>query len=625
MTKFQMIKTFQIFFLVVIASLPGSSCLAVSIVDTKHNLSTTGPGDVRALIEDKICVFCHTPHNATPFTPLWNKNIEGQTYTLYHSSTLSVVPGQPSGPTRLCLSCHDGMIALGEVVKPPKPLRPGDKIEMITDKLSSSMRSYLGTDISNDHPVAFSYYDALPNPELADTLPPILHTYGDGNIHCTTCHDPHDNSFGKFLVMNNTYSALCITCHDNKTGWSGSTHAISTKQWDPPAVEEPQQSVAEHGCGSCHVPHGAGGPKRLLRALAEEQNCYPCHNGTVAATNIEAQFGKTSHHPVEATTIDVTIDHHDQVDDNVLFLQGHVECVDCHNPHAANDMEAEPPAASGSLAGVSGKNESGGVANPLDYQFELCFKCHGNSGSTIPVIERWIDQNDTMLEFNTINASYHPVTAIGKNTDPLDVPSIPSTYELQMSVSSRISCVDCHDSDESSAIGNNGPMGPHGSIYKPILRQRYGVSYTAAFQPESESAYALCYRCHNRSTFLNDDPLVSSFLHKKHVVDQQAPCFICHDPHGVQPDGNGDHTHLINFAKGMDMVTAVDGNPAPFFTDGGSRTGSCTLVCHNITHDGVTSGIYGGASQFTKLPITKLPTTELPITPLPITPLPKLK
>lgn len=596
-----MIKTLQIFFLVVIASLAGSSCLAVSIVDTKHNLSSTGPGDVRALIEDKICVFCHTPHNATPFSPLWNKKIEPKAYLLYQSSTLSAVPGQPSGPTRLCLSCHDGTIALGEIVNPPSGTPPSG-IAMTSERLSSGMRSYLGTDISNDHPVAFSYYDALPNPELADTLPPILHTYGGGDVHCTTCHDPHDNSFGKFLVMNNAYSALCITCHDKKTGWDGSAHAISTKQWDPPAVEEPPQSVAEHGCGSCHIPHSAGGPKRLLRFLAEEQNCYPCHDGTVAAKDIKAQFTKTSRHRVEATTIGEG-DYHDPAEE-VSFLQGHVECVDCHNPHAAYvEPEPPPPVASGSLAGVKGKSVSGAVVNPLTKEYELCFKCHGTSGNATPVIARWIDQNDTTLEFNTINPSYHPVTAEGKNSD---VPSLPSAYELQLNTSSIISCVDCHDSDESSAIGNNGPRGPHGSIYTPILRQRYGVSYTAEYQPESESVYALCYRCHDRSKLLNDSGSFSSFLHGKHVVDQQAPCYICHDPHGVQPDGNGDHTHLINFAT--TMVSAVGGNPAPNFVDGGSRTGSCVLVCHGRTHDGVTSGIYGGgAPLLMELPITPQP------------------
>ena len=575
-----MMKTFQIFFLVVIASLPGSSCLAGgTIVNTKHNLSSTGPGNVRALTEDKICVFCHTPHNATPFTPLWNKKIEPKNYTLYQSSTLPAKANlmQPDGPSRLCLSCHDGTIALGDLVKPPRGTPPGG-IAMTTERLSPGMKSDLGTDISNDHPIAFSYYDALPNPELADTLPPTLHFYGVGNIHCTTCHDPHDNSFGKFLVMNNAYSALCITCHDKKTGWYGSAHAISTKQWQR-ASEEPLQSVAEYGCESCHVPHDAGGPKRLLRFLKEEENCYPCHDGTVAATNIKAQFTKTSHHPVEATTIDVTSNHHDPTE-SVTFLQGHVECVDCHNPHAANNMTAEPPAASGRLAGVKGINGLGVVVNPLTKQYELCFKCHGRSGSTPSVIERWKDQKDTTLEFNTINPSYHPVTAMGKNSD---VPSIPSAYEPLLNVGSIISCVDCHDSDVSSAIGNTGPRGPHGSIYKPILRQQYGVSYTAAYQPESESVYALCYRCHDRSKLLNDSGSFSSFLHGKHVVDQQAPCYICHDPHGVQSDGNGDHTHLINFAK--NMVSAVSGNPAPLFIDGGSRAGSCVLVCHGRTHD----------------------------------------
>ena len=171
-----------------------SFCFAGSIVDSKHNLSATGPGNVRALTEDKICIFCHTPHNATPFTPLWNKKIEPKAYTLYQSSTLSAMPGQPSGPSRLCLSCHDGTIALGDVLK------PATGIQMTIDRLTSGMRAHLDTDISNDHPVSFSYLDALPNPELSDTLPPILHTYGGGNIHCTTCHDPHDDSFGNFLV-----------------------------------------------------------------------------------------------------------------------------------------------------------------------------------------------------------------------------------------------------------------------------------------------------------------------------------------------------------------------------------------------------------------------------------------
>ena len=89
---------------------------AQSIVNTVHNLSTTGPGDVRAISESEICIFCHTPHNSLPSSPLWNKDDPGYTYILYHSSTTEAVPGQPDGSSILCLSCHDGTTALGNVL-----------------------------------------------------------------------------------------------------------------------------------------------------------------------------------------------------------------------------------------------------------------------------------------------------------------------------------------------------------------------------------------------------------------------------------------------------------------------------------------------------------------------------
>jgi hypothetical protein len=89
------------------------------IANTPHNLSSSGRGQIRALTETRICVFCHTPHNATPLSPLWNKAIEPQAYAVYASPTLKAGPlPQPSGPTKLCLSCHDGTIAMGAVLNP---------------------------------------------------------------------------------------------------------------------------------------------------------------------------------------------------------------------------------------------------------------------------------------------------------------------------------------------------------------------------------------------------------------------------------------------------------------------------------------------------------------------------
>ena len=36
-----------------------------SIVNSKHNLSLSGPGDIKSATEADVCIFCHTPHNAT--------------------------------------------------------------------------------------------------------------------------------------------------------------------------------------------------------------------------------------------------------------------------------------------------------------------------------------------------------------------------------------------------------------------------------------------------------------------------------------------------------------------------------------------------------------------------------
>ena len=48
-----------------------------SVVNTVHNLSVSGPGTVRATSETEVCIFCHTPHNSKPMSPLWNRDDPG--------------------------------------------------------------------------------------------------------------------------------------------------------------------------------------------------------------------------------------------------------------------------------------------------------------------------------------------------------------------------------------------------------------------------------------------------------------------------------------------------------------------------------------------------------------------
>src|SRR5690606_17606262 len=120
--------------------------------------------------------------------------------------------GQPTGNSKLCLSCHDGTIALGNVVSRHQPIMMAGGITTLPPG-----KSNLGTDLSDDHPISFRYDSALvsKNPKLKS--PAALHSSvrldHNQELQCTTCHDAHDNQFGKFLVMANEQSQLCNSCH----------------------------------------------------------------------------------------------------------------------------------------------------------------------------------------------------------------------------------------------------------------------------------------------------------------------------------------------------------------------------------------------------------------------------
>lgn len=541
------------------------------IMNTRHNLSITGPGELKALTETRVCVFCHTPHNAAPRTPLWNKQLEPVNYDVYASTSLHVTPGQPTGPSRLCLSCHDGTVALGSVIHPAGGIAT-------TGEITPSRPSFIGTSLRGHHPIAFSYLDARANPEIYPTPPLSLHFYGASlTVHCTTCHDPHDDSFGKFLVMDNRYSALCTQCHV-KNGWSATTHRTSAAVVSgvlpiPPRTWPAWLTVAEWGCEECHTPHSAGALQRLLYFNREEDNCYFCHNGTVAKKNIYSQFQKISIHKVAAAT-----GVHSPTE-SPARITDHVECVDCHEPHTVNSRTANAPFVSGRLDNVTGVDITGSGIRTAAYEYQICFKCHADSTPSLafspgfPLL-RAFNTTNLRTKFNATNPSFHPVEAVGKN---MTVPSIPSQYMLTMTASSVIYCTDCHDSDESISIGGTGPKGPHGSVYPPILRERYETTDNTM---ESFQTYALCYRCHNRDSILANQ---SFKRHQQHIVNDRTPCSICHDPHGIPLDtATGNHTHLINFDTRS--VLPYPGQAYPKYTDTGGGTGSCLLVCHSHQH-----------------------------------------
>jgi predicted CXXCH cytochrome family protein len=514
-----------------------------SVVDTLHNLSASGPGQVRAASEEQVCIFCHTPHNATPIQPLWNRNLPTTAYTVYSSNALDARPGQPTGSSKMCLSCHDGTIALGSVASRDQRIQMAGGITTIPPGSTN-----LGTDLSDDHPISFRFdsFLASRDPHLADptTLPNELKLDQNRELQCTTCHDAHDNSFGHFLVMSNqNNAALCRSCHQ-----------ISTT------------TIAAHqDCNVCHRAHTAPSGPYLLTGDRITATCLECHDGSHGqAKDIADDLMKFSTH-----------DTNSMVDPEGPPWE-HATCVDCHDPHTMHQGTANVPNVPPNFGDVPGVSISGASVETANFAYEVCFRCHAeNNAMETPYVQRVIVQTNTRLEFAPNAVSFHPVAAPGKASE---VPSLKPPH----TETSMIACSDCHASDAGQGGQRLGSAGVHGSSYPPLLAKRYE---TADYTPESASAYALCYHCHYReggTGVLND----VSFPHRAHVVDARVPCSACHDAHGVSSlqGGSKNNAHLINFDRAI--VQPDPGTGRLEYAAEGRFSGSCFLSCHGVVHSG---------------------------------------
>lgn len=570
---------FQRFAAVLSLLMAFASVEAQGIVDSKHNLTRSGPGTVKARpeIQGELCIFCHTPHRTRgkPGSGQfgWNRADSSATYTTYESSTMYATVGQPTGASKLCLSCHDGTIALGSILSQPNAIPfQGDW---------ENSPANLGTDLSDDHPISFTYDADLAsaNGELEDParLTGDIKLDAASQVQCTSCHDPHDDSNGMFLVVADPVRELCTACH-RRSSWELSSHAVSGATWngagtDPwPHTDDETTTVRDNVCQNCHQPHNAGEPEGLLSYQLEEANCLKCHDGSVAASDIETETKKLFAHRVQ----DYTGLHDAGEDPRDTGNSPHVECVDCHNPHRATGRASAPPDVPGSLEGVDGIDVSGNAIAESSYTYEVCFKCHADNNVLDSVnITRQIPQINTRLEFEETALSAHPVTNAGFNED---VPSLLPPYEQP---GNMVSCTDCHGSDENTADGGSGPNGPHGSVYEYLLVRNYN---TIDNVPESSYEYALCYGCHDRFSILNDE---SFGEHDKHIRGEDTPCSVCHDPHGISDTqgSSANHQFLINFDINVVSPTVFgelrweEGNMGP----GSSR---CYLACHGVEHDG---------------------------------------
>ncbi|MCP4657914.1 MAG: cytochrome c3 family protein [bacterium] len=200
-----------------------------SVAGTLHNLSVSGPGQIRALEETEICKFCHIPHSAVAPVPLWGHALSEVRY--YEVPEIRTRRGgrqlapQPDGSSRLCLSCHDGTVALGEIAG-----EPGSVPMAGAQRLKPGQPGYIGTNLSGSHPISFVYPERDPGefttgidmgfrPRVAIQGDNRVQLDSDGKMQCTTCHDPHADRFyqpGKVphFWVKPTVAEVCLTCHE---------------------------------------------------------------------------------------------------------------------------------------------------------------------------------------------------------------------------------------------------------------------------------------------------------------------------------------------------------------------------------------------------------------------------
>lgn len=194
----------------------------------------------------QICLPCHAPHNTTPSVttggimggPLWNRTLPTNSYKMYISTAVAAPTGtDPNATTNvykatdgkkvdtnsiLCLSCHDGSIAL-------------DSFGGATSTTAGVIggKANFGTDLTNDHPIGeaakwkeVSYMVSRSFRDSSRIMP--LRNLDDGTwaVGCTSCHEPHNRTGApNMLWVNNgtagttvdgravSGSVLCLNCH----------------------------------------------------------------------------------------------------------------------------------------------------------------------------------------------------------------------------------------------------------------------------------------------------------------------------------------------------------------------------------------------------------------------------
>jgi predicted CXXCH cytochrome family protein len=398
-----------------------------------------------------------------------------------------------------------------------------------------------------------------------------------------------------------------------------------------PLANEPHNnfsSITTDKCASCHRTHTAKS-FALRSATGEEQVCFACHTTSMSGTNVQPAFTNYSNTLTRIFKHDVanTLNIHLPQENIPASFSGanrHVECEDCHAPHSSSRASGSLTNAAPSVqqvmyqsTGVDPQWTALGAPTGFTWmpraerEYQVCFKCHSSfttlptylpdgygwdgSSGTIGFVPNGLakldnssasqvpDSRDLSKQFNSYQVSFHPLTALGRNS------SMPAgSFVAGWSQNSMVYCTDCHTNPSPSI----GAQGPHGS---PLLHLLDGsADYITKIDPldacnfvdgcpQIHSAGEICFKCHQYNTYATgtNPPTTTHFKNgtsNLHAGHSFAACYTCHNSHG------SDQAHLINFdtsvvtiMPGYDSTTAWQWNES-------AGKGSCSVSCHGFSH-----------------------------------------
>lgn len=335
------------------------------------------------------------------------------------------------------------------------------------------------------------------------------------------------------------------------------------------SIDSQYSGFAAGNCAHCHEAHaslggseplpntdtaeyGHAGPDPAALFSYEEGVCETCHDGTPATDNIKAQIDKAYAHPTDDYSGRHSVSESTATDmDPTDYADGtsrHAECVDCHNPHAANSTVhttgTNAVSSTSPLYKVSGigVTNTGAWTAPsyteilpstgISYEYQLCFKCH-STWTTQPT-----EQTNIALQFNTLNESTHPVEAglTASSSSALTAAQMSSPWNVAANMGVQtMYCSDCHGDD----AAGSPPAGPHGSGSPTILKGRWPTNSSGYLwdlgDPEGNTnnfnTECLCKKCHPVY-----DTSWKNNAHSTGYHSRSYKCVQCHVglPHGYK-------------------------------------------------------------------------------------------